>query len=62
MSKRIVDDSLEFETCPVCGGNSNWVGSEVDRESYYDTYICDKCGKQYTIAFDMSYKAHYIDE
>lgn len=61
MESKVIIDNFDFETCPICGGWAEWVGSDVNKESYCDTYKCDKCGKEYTIVFEMNYKYHTID-
>ncbi len=61
MAKKVLED-FEFETCPHCGGNADWTGSEVDKESYYDNYICKACGKKYTVVFEMVYEYHLVEE
>jgi transcription elongation factor Elf1 len=61
MVKKVIED-FEFEKCPVCGARADWTGSEVDKESYCDNYVCDNCGKHYTIVFDMYYSCHWVEE
>lgn len=53
---------FEFETCPKCGSQAEWTESEVDTESYEDSYCCRECETKYSIIFDMSYKYHYIED
>lgn len=61
MIKKVIEE-FEFEKCPKCGEWAEWEGSEVDKESYCDNYCCRTCGTSYTIAFDMYYKCHWVEE
>jgi transcription elongation factor Elf1 len=61
MLKKVIGE-FEFETCPKCGKQAEWTGSEVDKESYTDSYCCKHCNSKYDINFDMYYKCHWIEE
>lgn len=62
MIKKVINDFTDFCDCPKCGKQAEWTGSEVDKESYTDSYYCEHCKSKFDISFDMYYKCHWIDE